>query len=376
MLKVLIVGMTENPGGMESFVLNYLQKFDKTKLQFDFLSNTMNNIAYEDIFELMNCKMYHIPSFGKSPLKNKIELHRFFKKNAGKYDAIWVHLNNLANIDYLKLAKKYNIPRRIIHSHNSKHMETGVKGAIKRFYHKKNQMLLKYYATDYWACSEGAATFFYEDIHTDKVQIIPNAIDVAQSKFNQEARNKLRNQNNIAPSTFVLGNVGRLQYQKNQEFMLEVFRDFQNISKDSRLILVGDGPDKEMLIKKTNDYNLRDKVIFTGVQSNISEWLSTFDVFFFPSRFEGLGIAALEAQANGLPVITSTSVTKKVNVTDLTTFLDLDAPISSWVDVLLSVKNNDKRLNGDLIIQKFIEKHFEISIEVKRVQKLLLGEGE
>lgn len=376
MAKVLIVGMTENPGGMESFVLNYLKKIDPANLNFDFLSNTLNDIAYEDKFKEMGSSMYHIPSFGKSPIQNKRQLHIFFKEHAEKYDAIWVHLNSLANIDYLKLAKDYNIPRRIVHSHNSQHMETGVKGTIKRISHNKNRRVLKDYATDFWACSEVAADFFFEDSIRKKVEIIPNAIDVAKSRFNPEYRNYLRQQYNISPETFVLGNVGRLQYQKNQEFMLEVFHALHNIERNSKLILVGDGPDREMLQQRVRDYNLEKDVIFTGVQSNISEWLSTFDVFFFPSRFEGLSIAALEAQANGLPVITSTGVTTELNIIDLVTFLNLEDPISLWVETLLSVKESPNRQAQDLIVKKFIEKHFEIGNESDRLGKLLLGKGE
>lgn len=376
MVKVLIVGMTENPGGMESFVLNYLEKIEQENLNFDFLSNTLNDIAYEDKFKEMGSSMYHIPSFGKSPIQNKRQLHNFFKEHADKYDVIWVHLNSLANIDYLKLAKAYNIPCRIVHSHNSQHMETGAKGTIKRIFHSKNRRVLKDYATDFWSCSEGAADFFFEDSIRKKVEFIPNAIDVAKSRFNPESRRYIRQQYNISPDTFVLGNVGRLQYQKNQEFMLEVFHALHYIEKDSKLILVGDGPDRDMLQQKVHEYNLEQAVIFTGVQSNISEWLSTFDVFFFPSRFEGLSIAALEAQANGLPVITSTGVTKEINIIDLVMFLNLEKPISLWVDTLLSFKENPNRQVHDLIVKKFIEKHFEIGNESERLKKLLLGKGE
>lgn len=375
MTKVLIIGMTENPGGMESFVLNYLKRLDQTGLYFDFLSNTLNDIAYEDKFKEMGSNMYHIPPFGKSPIQYKRQLQKFFKEHASNYDAIWVHLNSLANIDYLRLAKAYNIPRRIVHSHNSQHMETGFKGTIKRIFHNKNRNILKEYATDFWACSEGAADFFFEDSIRKGVEIIPNAIDVYKSQFNSKSRDHIRQQYDIAPDTFVLGNVGRLHYQKNQEFMLEVFHALHNIEKNSKLILVGDGPDREMLRKKVNEYNLEEAVIFTGVQSNISEWLSSFDVFFFPSRFEGLSIAALEAQANGLPIITSTGVTTEINITDLVTFLNLKEPISLWVETLLSFKGTPNRQAQDLIVRTFIDKHFEIGNESERLKNLLSGKG-
>ncbi|HEL1586829.1 TPA: glycosyltransferase family 1 protein [Streptococcus suis] len=372
MTKILIVGMTENPGGMESFVLNYLNQMDQTNLHFDFLSNTLKDIAYEEIFKKMGATMYHIPSFSKSPIQNKIQLHNFFKEHAYKYDGIWVHLNSLANIDYLKLAKQYNIPTRIVHSHNSEHMENGIKGNLKKINHVINKKILKNYATEFWACSNVAANFFFEDNIRNKVEIIPNAINVSLSEFNIECRKNIRHLNRISAETFVLGNVGRLQYQKNQEFMLEVFKVLHKIEKNSKLIFVGDGPDREYLQQKVKEYELVDSVIFAGLQSNIPEWLSAFDVFFFPSRFEGLSIAALEAQANGLPVITSTGVTKEIDITNLTTFIDLEAPISVWVDTLLSYKDSQSRQNKDVILDKFIDKHFEIVRESERLRDLLV----
>ena len=84
----------------------------------------------------------------------------------------------------------------------------------------------------------------------------------------------------------------------------------------------------------------------------------------------------MEAQANGLPVITSTGVPIELNITDLVTFLNLEEPISLWVDTLLSFKENPNRQVQDLIVKKFIEKHFEVGNESERLKKLLLGKGE
>ena len=84
----------------------------------------------------------------------------------------------------------------------------------------------------------------------------------------------------------------------------------------------------------------------------------------------------MEAQANGLPVITSTGVTTELNIIDLVTFISLEEPISLWVETLLSVKESPNRQAQDLIVKKFIEKHFEIGNESDRLEKLLLGKGE
>ena len=119
MYKVLVFGMTSNMGGIESFIMSYYKRFDHSKIHFDFLCNTHDKVAYEDELHKLHSKIFKVTMRSKHPLRYKSELNSFFKRYATDYDCIWVNVNSLANIDYLKLAKKYGIKRRIIHSHNS-----------------------------------------------------------------------------------------------------------------------------------------------------------------------------------------------------------------------------------------------------------------
>ena len=119
MNNILIFGMTENPGGVESFLMSYIRKINRGNFKFDFLCNSHDKIAYEDELISYGCEIYHITARSKDYKKYKREMQQFFKENASQYDTIWVNVCSLANIDYLKYAKKYGIKRRIIHSHNS-----------------------------------------------------------------------------------------------------------------------------------------------------------------------------------------------------------------------------------------------------------------
>ncbi|SER58037.1 glycosyltransferase family 1 protein [Streptococcus gallolyticus] len=377
MYKVLIFGMTENPGGVESFVMNYLRQTND--IEFDFLCNTLNNIAYEDEILQMNSKVYHIPSLGKNPFRYFREVKKFFKNHSCEYDAIWVNLNSLANIDYIKLAKKYGLKRIILHSHNSQNMEVGIKGMVKSILHHYNRKKVKLYATDFWACSEEAGKFFYDDGDEllTKVKIIPNAIPVEKTAFSSTKRMCIRKKLGIEEDTYVLGNVGRLQYQKNQEFMIEVFYSLEKRLKKSRLILVGDGPDKEKLVSKVTELHLEDKVIFAGIQRDIQAYLSAFDLFFFPSRFEGLSIAALEAQANGVPILSSEGVVpNELKLLDNFEFYSLDNSIEDWVKQLLFMKNSAVRYSSDKVLQSFIESGYEIREAANTLEKRFLNERE
>lgn len=121
-----------------------------------------------------------------NPVRYKKEMKAFFKEHAAEYDVIWVNLCSLANIDYLKMAKKYGIPVRIIHSHNSRNMDSRLRGIL----HKINKKKIGRIATDYWACSYEAAKWFYPDkiINSDQYRLIYNAIDTSSYRFNEDIR--------------------------------------------------------------------------------------------------------------------------------------------------------------------------------------------
>ena len=169
MKRILVFGITDFPGGIESVIMNYYRNIDKNKIQFDFLCNTENN---------------------------------FFKNYYNKYDAIWVNVCSLANIDYLKIAKKYNIKTRIIHCHTSQNMDSKLRGIL----HKFNKLFLKKYATDFWSCSASSSSWFYSKsiMNSNKFKIIKNAIDLDKFIFNNKIREEYRRDMKIDDDTIVI----------------------------------------------------------------------------------------------------------------------------------------------------------------------------
>ena len=147
MKRVLVFGVTENPGGVESVIMNYYRNIDRNKIQFDFLCNT-KEVAYEDEIIKMGGKIYKITGRSVNRRQYMNDMEKFFSENAKKYTTIWVNVCSLANIDYLKFAKKYGIKYRIIHSHNSENMDSKLRGLL----HKFNKKIIIKYATDFWAC--------------------------------------------------------------------------------------------------------------------------------------------------------------------------------------------------------------------------------
>lgn len=356
MYKVLVFGMTSNIGGIESFIMSYYKRFDHSKIHFDFLCNTHDKVAYENELRKLDSKIFKVTMRSKHPLKYKRELTSFFKRYAAEYDCIWVNVNSLANIDYLKLAKKYGIKRRIIHSHNSQNMD----GKLRVLLHDYNKKKISKYATDFWACSSSAANWFYNKDLASKVVIIKNAIDLDRVKFSKNKRKQLRNKYSL-DGNLVIGNIGRLHFQKNQMFSLEILSNMLKQDPKIKMIFVGAGPDKEKLIQRTKELKIEKNVIFTGVQKDISGWLSTFDVFLFPSKFEGLPIAGLEAQGNGLPIVASrNAIPKEAVLNNNVKVLSLNDTISAWSNVINESSRLD-RINSDVIKTNFEKTGYEIN---------------
>ncbi len=367
MYKVLVFGMTENPGGVESFLLNYYRRIDREKIQFDFLCNSYDPVAYEDELLALGGHTFHFPARSKSPKEYRSKLEDFFRKHAKEYQAIWVNVCSLANIDYLKMAKKYGIPKRIIHSHNSQNMDSKLRGML----HKWNKRHIQEYATDFWACGQQAAEWFYSGELMKKVIIIHNAIDVERMAYDEAKRNEFRKQINCN-NEFVIGNVGRLHFQKNQSFLLDVFRKVVDLEPTAQLVLIGQGEDEQMLKEKTAALKLEENVHFTGVQYDIPGWLSAMDLFLFPSVFEGLSVAGLEAQANGVPMLASAKVIDPdTKVNENFEFYPLEEGPEKWAAKIMEMKQM-KRLPKETVKENFVSRGYDISVEVQKLEKLFI----
>ena len=383
MYNVLVFGMTENPGGVESFLMNYYRRIDLNLFHFDFLCNSYDPVAFEDEIHAMGGRTVHFTSRRRNPVRFRRELESFFAKHAAEYQAIWVNVNSLANIDYLKMAQKYGIPKRIIHSHNAQNMDTKLRGML----HEANRGSLGRYATDFWACSEYAAKWFYAgkggkgELRHPAV-VIRNAIDVEKIRDGVARREEFRRQaggESDWSDKYIIICIGRLHFQKNQKFAIDIMADLIPEMPDARLVLIGQGEDEDMLRAHVREKGLENEVYFAGVVTDIPGWLGAADFFLFPSVFEGLGIAGLEAQAAGLPVLASADVIPRdIAVTDLLRFYPLEKEAAEWANEIIQMRNSmDARpVSADdpafeLIQDDFTQKGYNSAVEVQRLENLL-----
>lgn len=344
MIKILhIISSLTIDSGVASFVMNYYRNIDRNEVQFDFLYFDKSDEELLNEIKRLGGNVYFVnkPSL-KHILKTYWEFDKFFKNNACKYIA--VHLHEVYLVHFIKsFCKKYGIKHLITHAHTTKYSDNP-KNAL------RNRIMclgLKHSATDYFACSKAAGEFYYgkEAVESGLVKVIPNAIDLKKYKFNQIIRDKVRKTLNIEDK-FVVGHIGRMAPQKNQKFLLKIFAEVRKENDKAVLLMIGDGILRHEIEKEILDLALADSVILLGIRKDIPELLMAMDIFVLPSLFEGLGIAALEAQATGLKCILSDEIPKEVDCGNCE-FISLNTDISVWCTYVL--KNDKSALNDKLL---------------------------
>ena len=329
MKRILVMGMSKDRGGMETFIMNYYRHIDRDQFQFDFISYNEAPYCTEEI-RALGGRCFVITGRSADYRKNKKELKDFFAAHGQEYAALWYNCCLISDLTILKLAAKYNIPRRIIHAHNSQAMGSRLTNTLHRLYKGR---LVKY-ATDFWACSSRSGEFFYGKpiLESDKFRIITNAIDTSAFAFHPETRDRLREALGVSDA-FVLGNVARLDPEKNHGFLLEIFSQLRKQKPAAVLLIIGQGRLEAELKAKAKLLGLEDSVKFLGERNDVPDLYCAMDAFILPSRFEGLPMTLIEAQTSGLPSFTSAeAVPRKAAVTPLLSFLSLCEGPEKWAE--------------------------------------------
>ena len=356
MIKVLQYIPSFDLGGIESFVLNMNEKI-KEKCEFTYLVERDISDHYKNKIEKLGGKIIRIPNLTKEGiLRHIIAMKKVFKNE--KYDAIHVHGCDI-RIFALIFAKIYRVKVRILHVHTTK-LERHVK--IKKFFLNINIKL----SNKLLACSKEAAIYMYGK-RQSSADIIKNGIDIEKYRYDKNFRKKIREELKIPQDYVVLGNVGRFVDVKNQEFLIEIYKEYIKINPKSKLIFVGKGPLLLNLKEKVNNDNLNNNVIFLIDRTDVNEIYSAMDCFILPSKYEGLGIVLIEAQANGLKCIVSKTILPEVNVTNTLTMLDICKTPKYWSNIILN--ENLERYNE---IEKIKEAGFDsenVALDLFRIYK-------
>lgn len=363
-IRILHVFNNMGLGGAETLIMNIYRNIDHNKIQFDFIVHTNEKSAYDDEIEDMGGKIYRIPKFNGVNFLQYINSWKNFFRNYKKYNVIHGHLGSTAAI-YLKLANNFDL-YTIAHSH-------GVinKNSIKDKIYSFISYPTRFIADFYFACSKIAGKSRYGEsiINSKNFKVFKNGIQTKKFTFNKNKRIEMRKTLSLK-NKFVVGHVGRFDFLKNQKFLIEIFKEILKSNVNSVLLLVGDGKLKNNVEKKVLRFGIEDKVIFTGERNDVPELLQAMDAFTMPSKYEGFGIAALEAQAAGLPTIVSDALPEEVVITNLITKISLKKSAKYWANKILKYSNSN--FHRSINHQTIIDKGYDIKENAKWLEKYYL----
>ncbi|WHY71043.1 glycosyltransferase family 1 protein [Fictibacillus enclensis] len=328
--RVLHIVSSMDRGGAETLIMNVYRNINRKRIQFDFVTHNTLKGEYDDEIRSLGGTIYSIPSLGSSgPFKYIKNLVSLMKEQS--YVAVHAHTDYQSGFPTLA-ARLSGIKKRISHSHSTDWPRG--KSVKERAALRLLQSTIKVSANQYCSCSPEAARFLYgnHSLKRNKVSILKNGIDLThfESINREHSKSSVIEELQLKPDVKILGHVGRFSPSKNQEFILNVLA--QLVKEDEKIVVlfIGDGPLQKEVKEKAEKMNLSSYVKFLGVRSDVSRLMSAMDVFLFPSKFEGFGIAALEAQCAATPCVMSVAVPSSTDMgLSLVSYLILNE--ESWV---------------------------------------------
>lgn len=348
-----------NRGGIETFMMNYIRHMNLKQFHIDFAVRGPERGAYDDELESLGCKIYRLPQRSKHPIDFQKKLRSILTTH--NYQIIHSHADAMSSW-ILKIAKECDVPVRIAHSHNTQHLTTNpIKFQLNEFARKN----INKYATDRFACSQAAGKWLFGNA---SFEVIHNAIETRDYAFDNEKRKTIRKKYGISDDTILLGHVGRFDTQKNHVFLIDMFAELAKKNDNYKLMCVGDGWLRDDIEKQIKENNLTGKVILAGQQKNAKDFYNSFDLYVFPSLFEGLSFVLIEAQANGLTCINSDGVPQETNLSGDDKMIYFPLERKKWVDEILGL-GRPERYNGEIYV---IEHGYDINHEAIRLEAYYL----
>lgn len=346
-LEIISNGMLR--GGISSSIINYYKHINKDEFQIDFASTVFEE-DYLELAKKNNSKVFYVINKKKHPLRYIKQLTKIIKDE--KYDIVQAHGSSSMLFLELLAAKKAGCKVRIAHSHNTRSDYPMLDWILRPLFYKS--------LTTRFACGDDAGRFLFKK---RDFFVINNALELEKFKFNPEYRRKIRNKFEFSDDTKVLCVVANFNYQKNHEYLLKIVKELPNKYK---LLLIGNGPLKENLEKQVLDDQISDRVIFVGEVTDVEKYLSASDIFILTSRFEGLPVVLIEAQASGIPCVISDRITKKVKITDLVSFQSIDVSPKEWCNTISKINTT----RTSTIDENIKLAGFDVEIEAKKLEQI------
>lgn len=362
-IRVLQVFAALDSGGVSNFVMNLYREMNTDQIQFDFAMTAGEKSLYDDEVLSRGGRIFYFDT-AKDITAN---LHRILLEK-GPFHVVHSHVFFYSGL-VLAEAKKAKVPVRIAHAHNA---HTGESRSFLRIvYERGMQLMVRANATHMLGCSEKACRYVFGNkiMKDSRASVMPDGIDCNRFAFNPEVREQVRKVYGLHDK-FVVGHVGHFNPAKNHDKILSVFSEVCRCREDAVLLLVGDGELEHDVRNHVNELGLMGKVVFAGAHKDVERFYQAMDVFLFPSRYEGFGMAMIEAQCSGLACVASDVVTHETAVNRNVRFLPLKLSDMEWANELLMETSQDRK-NACIAVRK----NFGVDSTAKQMERIYLFDG-
>lgn len=358
-MKILHITYGFNGGGVGFVIANYCTNRPMPGIEFDIVGESIGKPhLLQERFEKAGFHTFYVTPKKENILKNIMEMYYIIQR--GRYDAVHVHFEEWSFL-YLWIAKICGVKIRICHAHMAY-----MTGATTKPYYKLFRKMLNRFATLRLACSKDAGEHLFGN---NPYTVLNNAIEAEKYVFDPEKRIQIRKKLDLVDK-YVVGVVGRLSYQKNPQFTVEIFEKIKEVKSQAVLMFIGQGELEEDVRNLVNAKELQENVLFLGLRTDVPALLQAMDVFVLPSRFEGLGIVYIEAQAAGLKTFaTAEVVPQEACISEkLFTYLPRNASAKQWADTILAT-DISHRENTLKLIQN---NGYDIMIECQKLYRIYI----
>ena len=318
MIRILhMIGALEM-GGSQALVMNLYRHMDREQIQFDFVLDHPDRDDYAAEVKALGGRIYTMPGFHGNVGEVRRAWDTFFTEHP-EYKVLHSHVRSYASL-YLPVAKKHGV-KTTIHSHSTSN-GSGLSALVKLGL----QYPLRHQADVLMSCTREAGIWLFGETacRSERFFLLPNAVDVEKFRYNEAIRREYRQTLGIEDK-LVVGHVGRFHEAKNHDFLLESFAGLHEQKPDSVLLLVGDGELRGEIERKIAELGIQGSVILTGNRNDVAELMQALDLLAFPSKWEGLPVTVVEAQAAGLPCLISDRITGDVDLSPLVRRLPIDS---------------------------------------------------
>lgn len=372
-LRVLHVVRKLDPGGVETWLCQLLECFDRSRFKIDIAVTCDEPGRLEPKVRRLGARVHRL-----GHPRNLLRFARRFRQIVGAfgpYRVVHAHLHHFSGI-LAWLAAREGIPHRITHSHSDRRHAEG-RGIIRQTYLAGMKALVRRYGTLHLAVSSEAAEALYGPRWRDLSDVAISRCGLDFRRFGEvqkrrdELRRQLRAELGVPSRALVVGTVGRLVEVKNQAFLVDLLRELRRAGHDAYLVIAGDGPLRGRLVGRAQEIGVEANMRLLGIRQDIPELLSSlYDVCVLPSLYEGLPLVALEAQAAGVPLLMSSNVTAEcIVIKDLVRRLPLDDGPRRWAEILAELAHLRQAIDAGGCWKVMEESSFSIRSNVEELAR-------